>query len=219
MPHQDQRQITLAAFLKGDDQLRKQIAATLIPDQFFGWDWLYELMLQLFNSTGKLAIEDLYTKTKDMVRGHLPAHLSTIDTIFAVELSDEQAVNDAMSLLLSDEPRTFDRQDWAEETLLAAMLKGTAEIQAQILLHDYSEDFEDFDRANLMKWATELYSSKGSVLKEDLTRRMEEYMLTNILASYTIRIDHLRETEMPDKDSLDAAILWVEQHQIRRKAV
>jgi hypothetical protein len=213
MSHRDAERIVLTAFLKDESEVRDRIASTLTPNQLFGWGWVYELMLQLIESKGYLKIEDLYAKTRDMVYSHLPAHLEVIEDAFAIELPDEEAVNDAMSLLVSDERRTTDAQDWAEKITLAAILKGSSEIRARLLVGNYSEYFEHFDRASLMKWAEELLRAKGIILKEDLIHRMEEYISTNIMASYTIRIDQLRETEIPNEASLTAAISWLEQHQ------
>jgi hypothetical protein len=217
MLHQDAEKIVLTAFLKGERAVRDQIVSTLAPNQLFGWDWVYDLMLQLVESKGYLEIEGLYAKTRDMVYGYLPAHIKVIEDAFAIELPDEEAVSDATSLLLSDERRTADAQDRAEKIMLAAMLKGSTKLRTRILMGEYSEYFEHFDRANLMKWAEELFRSEGVILKEDLIHKMEEYISTNIMASYTIRIDQLRETEMPDKDSLAAAISWLKQHQLEKQ--
>ena len=216
MPHQDAQEVVLAAFLHGDDQTRKQIMAEVTPDQLYGWDWVYEIMLQLLQFTGKLEISDLYKETKKMVDGYLPNYMEDIDEAFVTELPDEKSLNDAIALLLSDARRTTDEQDWAEKAVLAAMLKGDKQIRTQLLESHCGENFEHFNRANLIEWAEELYLSKGLILKEDLSRKMEEYMTTRLLPSYTLRIDHLLEAEIPDKDSLTAAISWVKQHQRKK---
>lgn len=211
MLYKDALEIILTAFLKGDGQLRKQIAAEVTPSQFFGWDWVYEIMLQLLESVGKLEISDLYKETEKMVEGYLLEHMMVVDDAFAAELPNKKSLAEAIELLLSDKQRTTDEQERAEKAILAAMLKGNEESRKQILDSDCSENFEHFDRANLIQWIKELYLSKGVILKEDLIRKLEAYMTTRILPSYTMRIDDLRATKMPDEDSLVAAISTIRQ--------
>ncbi len=211
MLHQDAQEIVLVALLKGDDQTHKLILAEVTPDQFYGWGWVFEIMLQLLKSTSRLEISDLYKETEKMVHGYFPEHMIVVDDAFATELPNEKSLTDAIELMLSDTHRTTDEQDRAEKAILAAMLKGNEESRKQILDSHCSENFEHFDRANLIQWAKELYLSKGVILKEDLIRKLEEYMTTRILPSYTMRIDDLRDTEMPNKDRLVAAISRLKQ--------
>ncbi len=211
MLYQDAQEVVLAAFLKGDDQTRKLIITEVTLDQFHGGKWVFEIMLQLLKSTGKLEISDLYKETEKMVHGYLPEHMMVIDDAFATEMPNKESLTEAVELLLSDKRRTTDEQDWAEKAVLAAMLKGDKGLRQLILDSHCSENFVHFDRANLIKWAKELYRSKGSILKEDLIRELEEYMTTRILPSYTMWIDDLRDAEMPDRDSLVIAISRLKQ--------
>jgi hypothetical protein len=208
--------VLLTALLKCNDEIKTRILRDVeLHDFTYGWRLIFEWVSQSLKETNKVEVAELYRKMESYVRSHdLQSYKTFLDQVLKTETPNLETLQQAITQARQEHSAKLDLE--SERVILAALINGNAEMQAQAVSEiNVETDIQHLVHEVIFEWVKELLQLKGRVDHTDLYQAMERYVTDQILPTYTALLDHVISIDTPDDTTIDHSISWI--HKTRRK--
>jgi hypothetical protein len=212
--------VVTVALVKGNDRIRARIIEEIRPEY---WKYLtnsYGLILEWssesLHSVGRIDPGILYQNMEDYVRRQVvPKYTARLEQVLVSEVPDAETLDRAIAQIKRpDQEAEVDELEAvraSQRVVLSGLIKGDHATQQRLLAQINLDHIGDSTNTLFFRWITDSLRSEGGVLEEVLHQKLADYVSGPLLTSYTASIDRVLAVEMPAAETLDKAIIRVQE--------